>query len=83
MVRCGTGHLLGNNPLIKTHQPAAMGPSQGQQRGLGDLASTEAALPANQTVLEEAELPGQKTWLGWPQASVRRAATCWAGCGLG
>ena len=22
---------------------------------------------------------GQKAWLGWPQASARRAATCWAG----
>ena len=22
---------------------------------------------------------GQKAWLGWSQASARRAATCWAG----
>ena len=35
MGRAGFGHLLGLNPLIKAHQPAAMGYGQCQQIGIG------------------------------------------------
>lgn len=58
MARAGSGHLLGLNPLIKAHQPAALGHGQSQQIGIGDLARTENAFPANQTVLEQADLLG-------------------------
>ena len=58
MARCGSGHLLGLNSLIKTHQSAAMGHGQCQQIGIGDLARTEDSLPANETLLEQADLLG-------------------------
>ena len=64
MVRAGTGHLLGIQPLIKAHQPSAMGHGQSQQIGISDLARTEDSLPANQTLLEQADLLGPEGMAG-------------------
>ena len=64
MARRGAGHLLGINPLIKAHQPAAMGHGQSQQIGIGDLARTKYALPANQTLLQQADLLGPEGMAG-------------------
>ena len=64
MARRGAGHLLGINPLIKTHQPAAMGHGQSQQIGIGDLARSENSFPANQTLLEQADLLGPEGMAG-------------------
>ena len=41
-----------------------MGHGQGQQIGIGDLARTENALPANQTLLEQADLLGPEGMAG-------------------
>jgi hypothetical protein len=83
MARVGAGQLLGIKALIKAHQPSAMGHGQSQQIGIGDLARTEYALPANQTLLQQADLLGPEGMAGMVAGPARRAATFGAGCVLG
>jgi len=45
-------------PALVPIQPAAMGHGQSQQIGIADLARTKDSLPANQTLLEQADLLG-------------------------
>ena len=69
MARVGAWHLLGIKALIKAHQPAAMGHGQSQQIGIGDLARMEYAFPANQTLLEQADLLGPEG-MAWMVAGL-------------
>ena len=65
MARVGAWHLLGIKALIKAHQPSAMGHGQSQQIGIGELARSENSFPANQTLLEQADLlgPEGRAWM--------------------
>jgi hypothetical protein len=47
--------------------------------GAGHLLGIKALIKAHQpTAMGHGQ--SQKAWLGWPQASARRAAIYWAGC---
>jgi hypothetical protein len=56
-----------------------MGNGQSQQIGITDLARSKDSFPANQTLLEQADLLGPEGMAGMAAGLGQRAATCWAG----